>query len=136
MKQRSRKALLNDLLNSSDKVLFTRGACHIFAAKLNERFGYELMACRDKSNGIAHCYAIRNGEGIDAIGKIDRPCFHEDFKFVHKKDISRADLLEYFRQRFPDEESACHSGNKSFNQIAFCRAEKFINKNLDRFGPP
>lgn len=121
-------------LGESDETLFTHGACHIFAAKLHELFGYPLRACRDSSDGIAHCYAVRDGEGIDAIGPIDRAYFREDFTFERVEVITPSALIDYFRTRFPREDSKEISDSKTFNQIASERAERFITANLDRFG--
>lgn len=121
------------LLEEDDEALLTHGACHIFAAKLHELFGYPLQACRNKKNGIAHCYAIRDGEGIDAKGSIDRPDFREEFTFERREDITSSQLLDYFRRLFPKEESEEISDGKSFNQIASERAERFINTNRHRF---
>jgi hypothetical protein len=118
-----------------DETLFTHGACHIFAAKLHELFGYSLKACRDKRNGIAHCYLVRDGKGIDAKESIDRPDFCEDFAFERVEDITSSALLDYFRKLFPTEESEVIRDGKTFNQIASERAERFISANRDRFAP-
>jgi hypothetical protein len=124
------------LLENPNETLFTHGACHIFAAKLQELFGYSLKACRDKNNEIIHCYAIRDGEGINAKGSIARKYFHEAFTFERAEDIDSSALLDYFRKLFPREESEEISDGKSFNQIASERAEPFISANRNRFAPP
>jgi hypothetical protein len=123
------------LLQQDDQTLFTRGACHIFVAKLHELFRYSLKACRDKNNGIAHCYAIRDGQGIDAKGSIDRRDFREEFTFERVEDITSSALLDYFRELFPREESEEISDGKSFNQIVSQRAERFVSANRNQFAP-
>jgi len=117
-----------------DEIFFAHGACHIFAAKLHALFGYSLKACR-KNDGIVHCYAIRHGKGIDAKGSIDRLDFREEFTFERVEDITSSALLDYFRKRFPREESEEVSDGKSLNQFASDRAKHFIDANRDRFAP-
>ena len=119
-----------------DETFFTHAACHILAAKLHELFGYSLKACRDKNNGIAHCYVIRDGKGIDAKGSIDRPYLREEFAFERVEDITWSALLDYFRKLYPGEESEVIRDGKSFNQIASERAGCFIIANRSRFAPP
>ena len=124
------------LLNEENpEILFTHGACHIFAVKLHEIVGYPLKTCLKKNNEIVHCYALRDGKGVDAKGSIARPDFREEFAFTRIEDISSSALADYFRRLFPREESEEISDGKSFNQIASERAERFISANRHRFAP-
>ena len=101
-------------------------------------FGYALFACRDVENGIVHCYALRDGKGVDALGSIERQYFREDFKFIRPHEIEPADLRAYFLHLFPREHSEPlpSHGGRTFNEIATERAWRFIRFHPDRFDPP
>ena len=120
----------------TDEALFLHGGCHIFALTLHKWFSYPLVACRMKDDGIAHCYALRDGKGVDAAGSIERPYFHEEFNVTTEKWIEPADLRAYFLRLFPreDSERLWSHGNKTFNEIVDERACVFIASYPDRFG--
>ena len=125
---------LAGLLDRPDESLFTHGTCDIFATKLHELFGYPLRACW-KNNKIVHCYAIRDGEGIDAKGSIRRPDFCEEFTFDQEKDITPSELVDHFSKLPHRKEWEEISDGKSFNQVVSERAERFITANRHRFAP-
>jgi hypothetical protein len=101
-------------------------------------FSYPIVACLRRDHGIAHCYALRDGKGLDAAGSIQRPYFREDFTFATEKQIEPADLRAYFLGLFPREHSEPLSshGGRTFNEIATERAWRFISFHPDRFDPP
>ena len=123
--------LLDDMTTA-----LSHGACHLFAAKLYEIFGYPLVACRSADGGIAHCFAMRGSEGVDAKGPVSRKHFDEEFPYVRMESISCSDLLSHFRDRFPKEETAPGESGKTLNQTILEFADAYIRMRWSIFSPP
>ncbi len=124
--------LHKELLACDDVHLFTKGACHIFALALHERFKYPIRLIPGHvSNKVAHIYCQFAGSppyAVDALGFT--PEDHrvwKDFSGTSAPFIDRTKLLQFFQPL--SEEAMC--GEEWFvraaRQRADCRIEKYVD---------
>ncbi len=129
-----RIALHKGLLDSDDIGLFTRGACHVFALALHDRFRYPIHCIPGHSGkGVSHIYCRFVGPthyAVDALGftiEADRVWY---FSGMSTRAISREELISFFR---PLTEAGGMCGEDWFITPARQRAERRIDQFVDVF---
>ncbi len=124
------------MLKEPDTILFLRGACHVFAFALQDRFGYLLRVVYDPSKPMSaiHVYGgYSNGRGVDVAGLFNESeLLHSEgwaSQGCGTKDIAKDDLLLQYATTVAGD-GLFHP---DFIKEARPRAEKLIDEYPDHY---